>query len=217
MNAYTETLDFILRKFGLKSRKNDLPIEIPDVGRNGLATLFAELGFTRGAEIGVQAGEYSEVLCRKIPGLRLNCVDPWKTYPGYRDWVKQKHLDGFLIDAHKRLDRYGVRFMQTTSMEAVREFKPGDLDFVYIDGNHDFQNVTNDIVEWSKIVRPGGIISGHDYMKRKRPTRLHVVYVLKGYTEAVGIRPWFVLGVLAKDRPGQRDFSRSWMWVNGGE
>lgn len=52
------------------------PIEIPGVDRNDLATLFCELGFKEGAEIGVEQGAYSEVLLTHNPGSRL--------YGGYR-------------------------------------------------------------------------------------------------------------------------------------
>jgi len=34
---------------------------------------------------------------------------------------------------------------------------------VYIDGRHDYDSAMNDIVSWSKKVKDGGIISGHDF------------------------------------------------------
>jgi predicted O-methyltransferase YrrM len=48
-------------------------------------------------------------------------------------------------------------------MEAVKHFAPETLDFVYIDANHDYSHVLEDIEAWAKIVKPGGIVSGHDY------------------------------------------------------
>lgn len=98
-------------------------------------------------------------------------------------------------------------------MDVVKEFANGELDYVYIDGNHDFQNVTNDIAEWSKKVRKGGIVSGHDYERHKGPSLIHVVEVVNGYTAAYRINPWFVV---SRHRPTDGiagDISRSWMWV----
>jgi hypothetical protein len=50
------------------------PIELPDCGRDTLAHWFHVWEFFRGAEIGVEQGLYSEVLCRENPNLRLLCV-----------------------------------------------------------------------------------------------------------------------------------------------
>lgn len=48
-------------------------------------------------------------------------------------------------------------------MEAVKDFPNNFFDFVHIDGDHSYDAVMNDLIEWSKRVRVGGIISGHDY------------------------------------------------------
>ena len=56
-------------------------------------------------------------------------------------------------------------------MEAIKDFKPESLDFVYIDANHSYKNMKDDIEGWSKIVRKGGIVSGHDYGHFKHKDR----------------------------------------------
>ena len=42
----------------------------------------------------------------------------------------------------------------------------GDLDWVFIDANHNYDYVRADIAAWTPKVRPGGIIAGHDYLDR---------------------------------------------------
>ena len=85
---------------------------------------------------------------------------------------------------------------------------------VYIDGNHTLPYVINDLIEWSKKVRVGGIVSGHDYRKSKRIiTQNHVVYAVHCYTESYRINPWFLLGRKAQMEGEVRDDNRSWMWV----
>jgi hypothetical protein len=216
IGTMTDTLAYIVQKFGLETwRSERMPIEIPNFGRNELADLFRELGFTKGAEIGVERGEYSEVLCKANPDAHIFLVDPWKSYRGYRDHVDQDKLDGFYEFTQKRMAKYDCEIVRLFSMEAVGwHRKPKNmLDFVYLDGNHEFKHFTEDLCEWSKTVRPGGIIAGHDYAATKNQSFNHVIEVLGAYTKAYRVAPWFVLGSKEKREGEIRDNSRSWMWV----
>lgn len=209
------TLNFILDKFGLTPHEGMIPFIINNFGRNELAELFSELGFKTGVEVGIEQGVYSEILCRSNPGLKLYCVDPWKAYRGYRDHVDQNKLDRFFVSTEVRLAPFGCVLVRKFSMDAVKDFENGSLDFVYIDGNHSFQNVVNDICEWSKKVKAGGIISGHDFIHRGPSDRSqqHVIEAVTGYTQAYHIDPWFILG-RKHPREGEiRDTPRSFMWV----
>jgi len=94
-----DTLDYILTKFNLRADTRRFPIEIPNIGRDGLAELFAELGFRVGVELGVERGLYSEVLCKANPDVLLYAVDSWLHYEGYRDHVDQNKFDSFYAAA----------------------------------------------------------------------------------------------------------------------
>ena len=101
-------------------------------------------------------------------------------------------------------------------MEAVEGFVDESLDFVYIDGNHEFRYIAEDIYEWTKKVKKGGIVSGHDYFFTKSGTNKahwHVAYVLRAYIGAYGIENWFVLGRKETIKGEKRDKWRSWMFV----
>jgi hypothetical protein len=204
-----DTLTRIFIKYNLTGQKQS-PIVL-DIGREGLAALFAELGYTRGAEIGVQKALYSEVLCQIIPGLHLYAVDSWRVYDGYLDCQKQEKFDACREEALERLAPFDCEVIQDWSLEAAKQVLDGSLDFVYIDANHAFVDVVNDIDTWSKKVRPGGIISGHDYTRRRRYIKCQVKQVVDCWTYTFNIRPLFI--VTGDERPGNR-FS-SWFWVNG--
>lgn len=202
-----DTINFIVNKFNLLKEideigKYTMPIQINDFTRNNLAELFAELGFEYGAEIGVEQGVYSDILLRENPKLTLTGVDAWKAYGGYRDHTRQAKLDKFYQTTLEMLKPYGDRsvLLPMFSMQAINIIRDESLDFVYIDANHDFAHVTEDIFHWSKKVRPGGIVAGHDYYKENIPSHVHVPYVLEGYTKAYNIKPWFI-------------FEDSWMFV----
>jgi len=160
-----DTKEYIAKKFGLDlAQKSPLVIRVSRF--KGFIDLFRELGFKVGAEIGVANGRYSKWLCNGIPGLELNCVDPWLSYDEYvehHDEAGQVILDQCFESAKERLKGYNCKFIRKSSMDAVKAFEDNSLDFVFIDANHSFQYVINDIAEWSKKVRPGGIVSGHDF------------------------------------------------------
>lgn len=207
--------DFINNRFRLKLEQHSrMPVEIPLIGRKSLARLFAELGFDSGAEIGVREGEYSEILCKANPKLRLYGIDPYVAHMGYREHIKDEPFDDYFETAKKRLAGHNYEFIRKFSVNAVNDFTDGSLDFVYIDGNHDFKNCTHDIVEWSKKVKDGGIISGHDYIKYRRPTRMHVYEVVNGYTAAYDIKPWFITSSHVVEDGQEHVEARSWFWVN---
>lgn len=209
-----DTLHYIAKKFDLNLDQRS-PIEIGNVGRRQLAELFNELGFKRGVEIGVAWGFYSEVMCNANPGVELYGVDPYERQEGYIDYKLKSTFEGLEQRAHEKLDPFpNYHFVRKTSMEALQDFEDGSLDFVYIDGDHCFESVVNDIAKWSKKIRKGGIISGHDYAKHRKPgVKIHVVDAVRGYTSAYKIDNWFVLGNQASHEGLIRDKIRSWCWV----
>lgn len=152
--------------------------------RTELARYFKELGFKKGAEIGVARGDNAEMLCREIPGLELWCIDPWWIYPGNnRGGSKNKHEDNY-NQTVERLKPYNVHIVRSLSIDATIDFEDEELDFCYIDGNHDYEYVLEDIEEWSKKVRKGGIVSGHDLYTFKNSG---VIEAVEEYTKKHGI------------------------------
>jgi|SRR6185436_1115883 len=139
--------------------------------RNDLAKMFGEMGFKRGAEIGVRHGDFSKILCESIKSLeKLYLVDPYATVPeDPRSKIyTPERQEQFYETARKNVAGYPVcEFVRKTSMEAVRDIDYGSLDFVYIDGAHTFDYVMTDIIEWARRVRKGGIVFGDDYKPHK--------------------------------------------------
>lgn len=209
-----DALTYLATKYDLNLAAQRMPIEIPNTDRVTLARLLFLLGYTTGAEIGVERGMYADVLCRENPGVRLFCVDAWKAYRGYRDHVSQEKLDRFYLEAQERLMPYkGVSLIREFSVDAAKAFPDGSLDFVYLDAAHDLRSVINDLAAWVPKVRPGGIVAGHDFVKAKWPSLMHVPQAVYAWTDAYAIAPWFVLGRREKRNDEKRDDGRSWFWV----
>jgi predicted O-methyltransferase YrrM len=199
------TLDQIVKRFGLNIEQES-PIDI-NISRNALGLLFAELGFTKGAEIGTERGIYSEVLLKANPKLTLYCVDPWKAYKEYREHTTQSKIDEIYKEAIERLKPYNCCIIRKFSDKAYQDFPDGSLDFVYIDGNHDFTHVSEDLRNWTPKVRSGGIVAGHDFATfygRYGQYNQVKKAVLK-FVEENHISPFFRI-----NNPNERP---SWMWV----
>ena len=54
--------------------------------------------------------------------------------------------------------------IRSTSILAAEQFEDNSLDFVHIDASHEYDDVLNDIKSWYPKVKPGGMITGDDYV-----------------------------------------------------
>lgn len=149
-----------------------------------LIKYFGKLGFTEGAEIGVAQGYLSEAMFKTIPNLHLYCVDAWTPYRGNIWSGSRERNDNHAKTASERLAKYNTTIIREKSMDAVKKIKDNSLDFVYIDANHSFDYVMQDLIEWSRKVRLGGIVSGDDYYHFRKAG---VIEAVNAYTKAHGI------------------------------
>jgi predicted O-methyltransferase YrrM len=62
-----------------------------------------------------------------------------------------------------------VRVLHMDTLAAAAHVPDGSLDFVFIDADHSYEAVAADIDAWRSKVKPGGILSGHDYGHRRFP------------------------------------------------
>ena len=160
------------------------------------------VGYKTGAEIGVAEGKFSEIMCKKIQGLNLYCIDPWvqikdnkRSMDIGRNLPEQRYKE-----ATERLKGFKTELIRKTSLDAVSAFITGHFDFVYIDGAHNFDYVMTDIIEWSKRVRSGGIVAGHDYYRFRNAG---VVQAVDIYTYMHKIDEWFITD----------ERTPTWFWV----
>jgi hypothetical protein len=73
--------------------------------------------------------------------------------------------------------------------------------------------VAEDVVEWSKKIRKGGAISGHDYVYFPTSTDSYVRHIVDAYTQAFSIQQWYVLGSKHAPEGEVRDKWRSFLWL----
>ncbi len=115
-----------------------------------------------GVEVGSFAGVSSEVISNFC--FKLTCVDPWVDgYDrGYREISREKiELAENSFDMMLR-GRDNIEKVVGFSLDVCKDFDDGSLDFVYIDGAHDYNSAYADIVAWRDKVKVGGLVMGHD-------------------------------------------------------
>jgi len=121
-------------------------------------------------EVGTCLGGFAKFLLDSTPCFKLFCVDPYKhfeegEYMDALNAMSQEMCDLKYENVQKMLKQHAgerVHMVRTTSTEAAEMFPDASLDFVYIDANHEYSYVKEDILAWMPKIRPGGILAGDD-------------------------------------------------------
>lgn len=170
--------------------------------RAGLYQLFAKLGYKVGCEIGPEQGRNAMLMFENIPNLKLYGIDSYKMHPqasyivhaDKRHW-DQDYWDGIKQKAVRRLADKDYTLIQKYSEYAIADIPDNSLDFVYLDADHSYDFVMQDIILWGRKIRKGGIISGHDYFNDpdRSERRVKVTQAVDDYVRVHGIN-FFITG-----------------------
>ncbi len=145
---------------------------ILDKTRLDLAKLFKGVG----VEIGVAEGWYSSKIMELGQVTEMYGIDPYIPHQGYRDYTHETTFSRLKAKAHERLRKYpNYYFVSDFSIKAAELFEDNSLDFCYIDGDHSYQAVTDDITAWLPKLKQGGIMAGDDYIRSNRDKRFYDV------------------------------------------
>lgn len=120
-------------------------------------------------EIGCYAGESTKMFLDSGKVSKLYAVDPFiggydpqdvyvDEYPFedvfnyFKDNILNKYFDD-VVELYKMLS--------IEAADKLLKFAP--FDFVYIDGDHTYEGIKQDIRSYLPLIKDGGIIAGHDY------------------------------------------------------
>jgi predicted O-methyltransferase YrrM len=120
-----------------------------------------------GVELGVQKGEFAAHMLAGWPSCtRYYLVDLWAHQDNYKDWanVDTAAQEGNLQKARAKLQTWEPKlvWLRNFTTDAARTMHER-VDFVYVDARHDYCGVMEDLQAWWPLLKPGGIIAGHDY------------------------------------------------------
>lgn len=121
-----------------------------------------------GAEIGVLRGKTLFSVLMECPNLAMYGIDQWKQLP-FRDvdcseTYKQFDMELLYNKVLQASNDFGSRCMiiRDTSINAAHYIENEILDFVFIDADHTYEGVKQDIDTYYPKVKIGGMILGHD-------------------------------------------------------
>ena len=104
-------------------------------------------------EIGSFRGESTSLFARTIN--KVYAIDPFTWCSG----TAETDFDNLTKDFTNitKIKKY------SNDPEVLNQFEDKSLDFVYIDGDHSYNAVMNDIKNWIPKIKDNGLIGGHDY------------------------------------------------------
>lgn len=121
----------------------------------------------KGVEVGTFKGQFSKEIMNNWSGT-LYMVDVWRPLESeYDDSSNHGKYDGGVYNnAMENIKGFEDRaiMVRATSEISSDMFNDESLDFVYIDANHAYDYVVQDIKLWHPKVKKGGYLCGHDYL-----------------------------------------------------
>jgi hypothetical protein len=122
-----------------------------------------------GAELGVFCGDFSRDILRIVEPVSLHLVDLYqgRVTSGNENGQNMRTVDMEII-AGELEDLAPSVSIQRCSSVAFLQFmldREEKLDWVYIDTDHEYATLTEELRLARLVVLPGGIIAGHDYSR----------------------------------------------------
>jgi len=134
---------------------------------------FVEIGVGFGRSIAylAEAANYRVTKRPRIYGVDP-CIDDWDSDrptwgANHAKWARE--LGGPYTSLvrtmwkHTPLALESVNILRCRSVQAARMFDPKTVWFAFIDGSHHYEDVAADLAAWEPLIKPGGILAGHDH------------------------------------------------------
>ena len=144
-------------------------------------------------EVGVYEASYGCAMLNIVPDLTWIGVDSYvpyedgKLFRGVKErYTSVQYWNDFYLLIKAKVSKYGDRFIliRETSEMGINSVPEG-VDFVYIDGHHNYSFVKTDLLLYEKKLKSGGIMAGHDYTY---PTYPGVRQAVDEYTQKNNIK-----------------------------
>jgi hypothetical protein len=127
-------------------------------------------GVRRMAEVGVYRGDFAAVVLQECVDLaRYYMVDPWRHLDA---WNKPSNHDDSTLAEFFRETKTKTEFasakrviLRGTTTEVVDQIEDGELDLVYVDGDHTLRGIAIDLIRFYPKIRTFGFVAGDDFTR----------------------------------------------------
>lgn len=148
-----------------------------------------------GAEVGIFRGHFANALLPIVKPKMYHMIDPWKHRKGWKRYdykgrllTNQENVDWMYEDICKEFNKPNVKIHRAYSYDIIDEFDDEYFNFVYIDGDHNYHMVLQDLRLFYPKLKVGGIMAGDDWnIKGGRVKR-----AVKDFTREVGVKKFNV-------------------------
>ena len=122
-------------------------------------------------EIGSFKGRSTAFMCVEIANsgkqIKFDCIDPQQLLSHYAESAKDQPevFEGYnSTEFHNRLQPVAgyYNLIQETSDSAFNRYADHSIDFLMIDGDHSYEAVKKDIINFLPKMKSGGVIVGDD-------------------------------------------------------
>ncbi len=147
-----------------------------------------------GAEVGTYMGAFAQMILEQLNPKKLILIDSWVGLQGesqagsWYETVDQNYMDEIYEMVRQRFSTEvadgTVEIIRDFSTTAFLGITDGQLDWTYIDGDHSYEAVREDLRLSFAKVRNGGFISGDDYVVGDHWWKDNVVRAVTEFVEA---------------------------------
>ena len=111
-------------------------------------------------EVGVDTGDFSELILTVAKPEKLHLIDSWndKRYNENKKKTVEKRFE-------KEISGGIVELNVGLSTEVAKKFEDCYFDWIYIDTNHTYKTTKEELAIYCRKLKKGGIIAGHDFIK----------------------------------------------------
>ena len=148
--------------------KKDISIMRDQGSSKGLLEMIQQIGDTKNKtmiEIGSFIGESTIIFAEHFK--EVIAIDPFLPDYDPNDPTSNFNFDEVYEEYLRRTSPFkNIKTIRATSDDAVKKLQGETYDFIYIDGLHTYDGVKTDIINYQPLVKPDGVIGGHDYTKQ---------------------------------------------------
>jgi len=129
-----------------------------------LPKIINDNGYKTGIEIGVAFGGHAEAMLKSGLDLLVG-IDPWKFEAEFEGLKSSEDYDEWYKYVLNRLGDKAIILREKSDIACFMSYLRSSkkYDFVFIDGDHSYEQVKKDIKNYLPKIKSLGMLIGHDY------------------------------------------------------